>query len=105
MNGVLEFPSVKPQESDTEVLHIFVNQTIQENKASVIQLLSALNKPGLNYIVESITYKLMTLILADKSKEHMLEYISSGTYYKLTQLLIEGFLADPDIISSIPKRA
>ncbi|MEK3853427.1 hypothetical protein [Cytobacillus sp. FSL H8-0458] len=105
MNSVLEFPSVKPQETDTEGLLMFVNQTVQDNKESVIQMIKALKQPDVTYLVEALTYKVMSLVLASKSKEDILEYIAGGTYYKLTQLLIEGFLADRDIISSIPKRA
>lgn len=105
MNSLLEFPSVRPQESDTEVLKQFATQCIHDNKASVIQMISTLKQPNITYIIETISYKIMSLLLADKSKGDMLEYIAGGTYYMLTQLLIEGFLADPDIISSIPKRA
>lgn len=105
MNSVLEFPCVKPQETDTEVLKQFATHCVKENKASVIQMISTLKQPNITYIVESISFKIMSLILASKSKEGMLEYIAGGTYYKLTQLLIEGFLADPDILSSVPKRA
>ncbi|AND39528.1 hypothetical protein [Cytobacillus oceanisediminis] len=104
MNSVLEFPCLKPQETDTEVLQLFAAECIQENKESVIQMINALKQPDVTYIIETITFKIMSLVLAEKSKGSIVEYISSGTYYKLTQLLIEGFQSDPDIISSIPKR-
>ncbi|WP_394137461.1 hypothetical protein [Cytobacillus oceanisediminis] len=105
MNGVLEFPSVKLQESDTDVLKQFATQCIQDNKSSVIQMISALNKPDLTYIVETVSFKIMSLVLTDKNKEEILEYVAGGTYYKLTHLLIEGFLNDQDIISNMQKRA
>ncbi len=103
MNGVLEFPSVKPQERDTEVLKQFAAQCVHENKASVIQMIKAINKP--EYIIETITYKIMSLILAAKSKEDILKYISSGTYYKLTQFILKVFYDDPDISSLMQKQA
>lgn len=105
MSGVLKLYPENVQETGTKVLKQFAAECIQENKASVIQLISTLKQPNITYIIETITYKIMNLVMAAKSKEDILKYIAGGTYDKLTQLLIEGFLADPDIISSTQKKA
>jgi len=88
---IVKFTLVKNQEEDA-VLQKFVNDVIECNKEKLNYWLS---EPEIiadpDSIIESFTSGIVSEVMATKTPEQVLDYISSGRLFKLKEMLDLGF--------------
>lgn len=91
MDQVLNIVPKTTQGSATSVLDRFVEECVKENKEAVQQALVNMSDVSPAYIIESFTFKIISLAFSQKSKDQIVEDISGGVIFSLRDHLIQAF--------------
>jgi hypothetical protein len=101
MNVVIDLASAKFNRTNQyeESAVRFVASCVEMNRNMIISMIQSMPTVDVNYILEAITYQILSNIFGNKSQQELLQLISGGSIFKLKDLLLEEFHDDKAILS------
>ncbi|MGE8079266.1 hypothetical protein [Peribacillus loiseleuriae] len=77
----------------------FLAECVDGNKDQIIKAIKNMKCYDQMFIIETVTFNILSGIFAEKSQSQLLDLIASGSVFKIKDSLIEKILLDDDIQS------
>ncbi|MEX3710885.1 hypothetical protein ABFV99_00625 [Cytobacillus horneckiae] len=103
MNRLVDLANVKAKRSNVlnDSHKKFIKEAVNTNKEMVINSIKNMKQFDPHFVIETVTLQIISLALAQKSQEAILEDIAGGFIFDLKDSLHRAFMRDSDVYMAL----